>query len=108
MSSDFAWAPLEQLRTRTSVKWKLYPADVLPLWVAEMDVELAPAVREALQAAIARGDTGYPFAEDYAQALADFAARHWNWSDLPTRRKSTRSRCPAASSSAWPWPVRWP
>ncbi len=28
--------------------------------------------------------------------------------DLPTRRKSTRSRCPAASSSAWPWPVRWP
>ena len=68
------------------MKWKLYPADVLPLWVAEMDVELAPAVREALQAAIARGDTGYPFAEDYAQALADFAARHWNWSDLPVAR----------------------
>ena len=33
--------PLEQLRTRTSEKWRRYPADVLPLWVAEMDVPLA-------------------------------------------------------------------
>ena len=82
MSSGFAWAPLEQLRTRTSVKWRLYPDDVLPLWVAEMDVELAPAVREALNAAIGRGDTGYPFAEQYAQALSDFAARRWDWTGL--------------------------
>ena len=27
---------------------------------------------------------------------------------LADQAKSTRSRCPAASSSAWPWPVRWP
>jgi hypothetical protein len=35
---------LDQLRTRTSMKWTVYPVDVLPLWVAEMDVLLAPAV----------------------------------------------------------------
>lgn len=54
----------------------------MPLWVAEMDAELAPTVREALQSAIVRGDTGYPFAEDYASALSDFAARRWDWPDL--------------------------
>ncbi len=53
----------------------------MPLWVAEMDAELAPTVREALQSAIVRGDTGYPFAEDYASALSDFAARRWDWPD---------------------------
>ncbi|NUS76768.1 MAG: cystathionine beta-lyase, partial [Streptomyces sp.] len=43
---------LEQLRQRTSMKWRTHPEDVLPLWVAEMDVPLAPAVAEALQSAI--------------------------------------------------------
>ena len=32
---------LEQLQQRTSMKWRTHPADVLPLWVAEMDVLLA-------------------------------------------------------------------
>ena len=36
---------LEQLRTRTSAKWRVHPPDVLPLWVAEMDVPLAGAGR---------------------------------------------------------------
>lgn len=29
---------LDLLRRRTSMKWRTHPADVLPLWVAEMDV----------------------------------------------------------------------
>ena len=49
---------IEQLRARTSMKWRTHPADVLPLWVAEMDVELAPPVADALRAAIDNGDTG--------------------------------------------------
>ncbi|WP_436969382.1 hypothetical protein [Actinacidiphila glaucinigra] len=32
---------LGQLRRRTSMKWRTHPEDVLPLWVAEMDVPLA-------------------------------------------------------------------
>ena len=39
---------LADLQRRRSVKWAVYPPDVLPAWVAEMDVPLAPAVREAL------------------------------------------------------------
>ena len=51
---------LDELRTRTSLKWRHYPGDVRPMWGAEMDVAMHPAVRETLLVAIDRGDTGYP------------------------------------------------
>ncbi|MDQ0936301.1 MalY/PatB family protein [Streptomyces turgidiscabies] len=73
---------LEQLRRRTSLKWRAHPADVLPLWVAEMDVPMAPPVAEALRAAIDLGDTGYPCGSAYAEALAGFAAERWRWDGL--------------------------
>lgn len=77
---------LEQLRLRTSMKWRMHPADVLPLWVAEMDVNLAPTVAEALRRAIDNGDTGYPCGTALAEAVAEFAARHWRWHDLEVGR----------------------
>lgn len=66
-----------ELRARQSMKWQTYPADVLPLWVAEMDVPLHPAVRRELAAAAERGDTGYPHGRGYARAFAAMAATHW-------------------------------
>jgi cystathionine beta-lyase len=71
--------PLAELRRRTSMKWRAHPEDVLPLWVAEMDVLLAPPVAAALTEAIGRGDTGYPTGTAYAEAVRDFAARRWGW-----------------------------
>jgi len=62
MTSETRWLPvdgLETLRLRKSAKWRTYPADVLPLTVAEMDFGLAPPVQEALRAAVERSDTGY-------------------------------------------------
>ncbi|MFF2650768.1 MalY/PatB family protein [Streptomyces sp. NPDC058045] len=73
---------LEQLRQRSSTKWRAHPADVLPLWVAEMDVPLAPAVAETLHRAVELGDTGYPHGTAYAEALAGFAATRWGWDGL--------------------------
>ncbi|WP_232839149.1 MalY/PatB family protein [Streptomyces triticisoli] len=73
---------LEQLRRRTSMKWRAYPEDVLPLWVAEMDVPLAPAVADALHRAVELGDTGYPYGTAYAEAVAAFAAARWRWDGL--------------------------
>ena len=35
-----------------SLKWDRYPADVLPLWVADMDIETAPEIIEALEQTI--------------------------------------------------------
>jgi cystathionine beta-lyase len=70
---------LADLRRRTSVKWRMYPEDVLPLWVAEMDVHLAEPIADALRDAIATGDTGYPYGTAYAEALIDFCDDHWGW-----------------------------
>jgi len=82
--------PIEQLRTRTSAKWALYPEDVLPLFVAEMDFPLAPAVAEALHAAVERGDTGYSaHGNGIAEAFAGFAARRLGWDVDPGRVRTT-------------------
>jgi cystathionine beta-lyase len=61
------------------VKWRAYPDDVLPLWVAEMDVPLAEPVARAITDAVALGDTGYPAGTAYAEALAEFARKRWGW-----------------------------
>ncbi|MCP2246218.1 MalY/PatB family protein [Lentzea aerocolonigenes] len=70
---------LDQLRQRTSMKWRYYPEDVLPVWVAEMDVLLAEPVARAITDAVARGDTGYPAGTAYAEALSGFAKKRWDW-----------------------------
>jgi cysteine-S-conjugate beta-lyase len=72
--------PLEVLRQRRSAKWQTYPADVLPLTVAEMDFALAAPIADALREAVGRSDAGYAMAgPDLGRALAGFAARRWNW-----------------------------
>lgn len=78
--------PLEQLRTRRSIKWQRFGPDVLPLWVAEMDVLPADPVREVIERAVREGDTGYPGPTPYAEALAAFAADRWGWSGLDPAR----------------------
>lgn len=77
---------LTELRKRTSMKWRVHSGDVLPLWVAEMDVRLAPAVAEALHHAINEGDTGYPVGTAYAEAFSAFAASRWSWNGLEVSR----------------------
>ncbi|MFF7757798.1 MalY/PatB family protein [Streptomyces griseorubiginosus] len=77
---------LERLRRRTSMKWRTYPEDVLPLWVAEMDVPLAEPVVRAVREAMELGDTGYPAGTAYAEALAAFAAERWAWEGLAVER----------------------
>lgn len=76
---------LAELRERRSIKWQLYPPDVLPLWVAELDVPLADCVTGALQQAVARGDTGYAAPFRLGNAFAGFARRHWDWTVDPAR-----------------------
>jgi cystathionine beta-lyase len=70
---------LADLVGRRTLKWQAYPSDVLPLWVAEMDTDLAAPVREALVTAARRGEVGYPFGRSYPEALASFAAAAWDW-----------------------------
>jgi cysteine-S-conjugate beta-lyase len=71
---------LADLRRRQSYKWRAFPPEVLPAFVAEMDFPLAPPVADALTAAIADGDTGYAWpSEELARALATFAQARFGW-----------------------------
>ncbi|GAB3848554.1 MalY/PatB family protein [Nesterenkonia populi] len=70
---------LEQLRQRSSAKWRVFGDDVLPLWVAEQDTPLAEPVAETLRRAVDLGDTGYPSTGPYVEAFHSFAAQRWDW-----------------------------
>lgn len=81
---------LPQLRERSSEKWREYPEDVLPLFVAETDFPLAPAVTRALEKAVRDGDTGYVASRTpLAAAYADFAQRRFGWQPDAARMRST-------------------
>lgn len=82
--------PLAELRERSSEKWREYPADVLPLFVAETDFPLAPAVSASLRRAVEIGDTGYVASRTpLAESFAAFARRRYGWEPDPARMRST-------------------
>lgn len=86
IDNPFEQLSLAALRQRSSMKWRAHPDDVLPLWVAEMDVALAEPVVRAVTDAVGRGDTGYPVGTAYAEALSGFAAERWAWGGLDVSR----------------------
>ncbi len=61
---------LSGLRERTSQKWRQYPEDVLPVFVAEMDYALAPPIAQALHDAIDRSDTGYAWPHELRETFS--------------------------------------
>ena len=71
---------LEDLRKKSGSKWRRYPADVLPLHVAEMDFEVAEPVVAILAKMVSESNLGYlgPMPE-LAEAFGGFAKRRWNW-----------------------------
>ena len=82
--------PLAELRERSSEKWREYPDDVLPLFVAETDFPLAPAISDALRRAVEIGDTGYVASRTpLAESFAAFANRRYGWEPDPARMRST-------------------
>jgi cysteine-S-conjugate beta-lyase len=76
---------LDVLRQRTSMKWTRFGPDVLPLWVAEMDVLPSPAVTRAMQHVLEIGDLGYPGYESLPRAFAAFADATWGLSLDPKK-----------------------
>ncbi|HEY9497960.1 MAG TPA: aminotransferase class I/II-fold pyridoxal phosphate-dependent enzyme [Terrimesophilobacter sp.] len=83
---DVQAEPIDKLRLRTSMKWRAFPDDVLPLPVAEMDYPLAEPIAETLLSAIRRSDTGYaPPASELPEAFSAFAANRWGWAVDPAQ-----------------------
>lgn len=82
--------PLEALRRRTSTKWRTYPDDVIPMFVAETDFALAEPITVALSRAVADGDTGYtPADPGLREAFAGFARRRFGWEVDPAFLRTT-------------------
>lgn len=77
----------DDLRQAGSMKWTMFP-DMIGAFVAEMDFGVAPAVKDAVNAALERGLTGYlpsQLADDLARATATWYADSYGW-DVPAAR----------------------
>jgi cysteine-S-conjugate beta-lyase len=71
---------LGELRRRRSYKWRAFPSDVLPSFVAEMDFMPAPVVAEALVQAVELGDCGYAWPDaDLAESVSGFFGTRFGW-----------------------------
>lgn len=76
---------LENLRKRTSFKWRTFSPEVLPAFVAEMDFDPAGQIKEAIRRAVDAGDLGYPHKGELGEAFAEFAADRLSWSPDPSQ-----------------------
>lgn len=65
-----------------SVKWDESPsADVIPMWVADMDFKAAPAILEAIRRRAEHGVFGYALVEDdYYDTIISWFQRRHQWS----------------------------
>lgn len=85
-TTNFDISVFDQIHNRSntgSIKHNL-PADArpdtIPMWVADMDFQSPPAVRESLKAAAEHGIFGYTAAGDeYFRALTSWYARRMDW-----------------------------
>ena len=79
MEYDFS-KPTER-RGTNSYKWDSAPeADIIPLWVADMDFETFPGITEALQRRVAHGIFGYTrVPEAYYEAVCRWFGKRHGW-----------------------------
>ncbi|HEX2704724.1 MAG TPA: aminotransferase class I/II-fold pyridoxal phosphate-dependent enzyme, partial [Candidatus Lustribacter sp.] len=76
------------LRSRRTLKWTTYDADVLPLWVAEMDYPTAPPILEAITRAVRDETLGYPSSileRELGDAVAAWSMQRFGWAVDPFR-----------------------
>lgn len=79
MEYDFS-RPTDR-RGTDSYKWDSAPeADIIPLWVADMDFETFPGITEALQRRVAHGIFGYTrVPETYYEAVCNWFGKRHGW-----------------------------
>jgi cystathionine beta-lyase len=73
---------LETLRRHRGRKWSTHRSDVLPAWIADMDMLPAPSIRSALRMAVEEGDLGYGPTADRSgigEGFAAWALHRWHW-----------------------------
>lgn len=67
-------------RNTTSVKWRAYPQDVLPMWVADMDFATPEPIMEAIQQHLQQKILGYGIDDpELKEVLVGHLSEKYNW-----------------------------
>lgn len=72
----------EQLRSKKNEKWRTYPSDIIPAWLADMDYSVAQEIRDILKETILQSDLGYsmqPSALGIPNIVAERMLNKYNW-----------------------------
>lgn len=96
-------AELHRLRSLTAIKWTAHDADVLPAWVADMDLPPAPAIVGAVRALADRADFGYNFdaACRLPEAFAAWEERRHGWRPDTERMRLFCDVMQAVQAALW-------
>jgi len=71
-------------RRTNSNKWRKYPADVLPLWVADMDFPSPEPVVRAMRERVEHGVYGYGFEDaEFAEVFTERVRQRYGWKVSP-------------------------
>ncbi|SBS25266.1 Cystathionine beta-lyase PatB [Marinomonas aquimarina] len=80
MSQESHFDDIIDRRGHYSDKWGKYPSHVIPMWVADMDFDAPPCVKEALQQRVDDGVFGYTYApKSLVQAIQQHCQSHYQW-----------------------------
>jgi cystathionine beta-lyase len=84
MTTAFDFDRVVDRRNTDSNKWRKFPPDVLPLWVADMDFPSPPAVVQALRARVEHGFFGYLTEHhDLPEVVAERVFKRYGWRVQP-------------------------
>jgi cystathionine beta-lyase len=84
--SDFQHLTLDELRTHNSEKWRIYPPEVLPLPVAEMDFRVAEPIRRTIIEMVNKSDLGYLGSiPELGDAFSKFSTSRDGWTPDPAQ-----------------------
>jgi cystathionine beta-lyase len=84
MTTTFDFDRVVDRRDTDSNKWRKFPSDVLPLWVADMDFPSPPAVVQALRARVEHGFFGYLAEHNELPAVvAERVGKRYGWRVSP-------------------------
>jgi cystathionine beta-lyase len=69
-----------------SIKWDAFPADTIPMWVADMDFRSPEPVLQAMQARVVHGTFGYQFDfQPLRNTLVERMAARYDWQVNPNQ-----------------------
>lgn len=93
---------LIERRGSNAIKWEFYPADVLPLWVADMDFPAPEPILAALRAKVEHGIFGYQSPpKKLMEVVAQRMANLYGWQVTPEMIVLTPGVISGFNLAAW-------